>query len=156
MKNLENLSTFLKITILQTTTCTHSLFNRRGVPFDVAEEACRAYFPIKSIVHLYSRCIVYSCVQLKICFSTIPNNFCNPQNWLHPFGSDVLYIYIILPAKFIQISWWRCGEIIRGADFWWVLTKLAQALSTNTIIFLAFIIGDRLVDYHYQERRAAI
>ena len=37
-----------------------------------------------------------------------------------------------------------------------ILTQLAQAWSINTVYFLAFIIGDSLIDYCCKKLRAAI
>ena len=54
-KKVEKLSHFQKIIILSTTTCNYRLYNRRGVPFYVAEEAYKVCFSIRSIVGSWSR-----------------------------------------------------------------------------------------------------
>ena len=77
--------------------------------------------PIRSIsplIHYLSRiCVMrFCCFQLKTRFLIILNNFYNSISPDTPFEYDVLYIYIILPAKFIRILPWRCGEITSLSD----------------------------------------
>ncbi len=69
--------------------------------------------------YLIRVCAIYACssIQLKMRFSMILNNFCNFACPLHPFKYDILYISAILPANFLRILWWRCGEIMFDVDF---------------------------------------
>ena len=89
-KNLKNPLTFLKIIIISTTTCIHSLFNRRGVPFNVAEQAYKVCFSIILMINLYSRCFYFFPCPVQNVLFKILDNFCNSQNWQHPFRYDVL------------------------------------------------------------------
>ena len=131
-KKVENLSNFWKTCILCTTTCTYSLFDGWGVPFDVAEQAYRVCFSIRSIVPPYLHCFQFFSILPKTRFDVDVDvdNFCNLQIYLHPLLGRLIYILNILPAEFLRISRWRCGEIIFRVIF--QLSLLRPQLS-NTV-----------------------